>query len=78
MASVIQLIETDADARIDGGLVEEAEWHAMYSVGDPTTVCGVQLMGEDGIAPGPERQGRVTCGTCRQIIEQIQAIKDWR
>ena len=80
MATVFQIISTGEYTGVffDSDLVESGYWHAGDSVDDPRTICGVQLVGEDGIAAGPTKEGKVTCPTCRKIIKQIQAIKNWR
>lgn len=77
MAKVFQIIATSSE-----GLAEEAvqngTWHAAISSDAPRTVCGIQLEGDDGIASGPDKEGKVTCQTCRKLIDQIQSIKNWR
>lgn len=79
MADVFQIIATDKDHEwYDESLVESGEWHAGYSIDDPRTVCGIQLMGEDGIAPGPIKKGKVTCPVCIAVMTQIKAIKNWK
>ena len=72
MAKVIQIIESDEDALVDG------KWHAALIYPYPHTICGVQLEGEDGVVPSDEKDGKVTCTGCRTIIEEIQQIKNWR
>jgi len=79
MAKVIQVVATDKNHQCyDSKIVDDAYWHASYSVDDIRTICGMQLAGEDGIAPGPTREGTVTCPTCRKILSEIQSIKNWR
>lgn len=72
MAKVIQIIESDENALVDG------KWHATLMYPYPHTACGVQLEGEEGVVPSTEKNGRVTCAVCRMIIEEIKQIKNWR
>jgi hypothetical protein len=72
MAKVIQIVESDEDALVDG------EWHAILMYPYQHTVCGVQLEGEDGVMASPERNGKVTCTGCRRTIDEIQKIKNWK
>lgn len=78
MAKVIQIIATDRRNPYFEPQTVTDDWHAVSSIDAPRTVCGYQLEGDDGTGPGPEREGRVTCPTCRKIIEEIQAIEGWR
>lgn len=80
MATVFQMIVSNKNARHHYAAVSvvDEKWHAAFSVGSPKTVCGIQLEGDDGVVSGPEKEGRVTCPTCRAVIEQIQNIKNWR
>ena len=79
MADVFQIIAVDIEHPwFEPDLVENGFWHAAYSIDDPRTICGIQLVGEDGISAGPTKKGKVTCPTCRNIIAQIQSIKNWR
>lgn len=78
MATVFQIVATNENGLSETGIVGTGEWHASVSIDDPRTVCGIQLMGEDGYCAGPDKQGRVTCGICRSVIEQVQAIKQWK
>lgn len=71
VATIFQIIKA-----FDNGLVD-GEWHTYVMFPYPHTVCGIQLEGEDGVVAGPEYQGRVTCSTCRRILEEIQSIKKW-
>lgn len=78
MATVVQIIATNEnDPHFEANMVNN-DWHAMYFIDAPRTVCGVQLEGDDGYAPGPEKSGRVTCEACRIALDQIQSIKRWR
>lgn len=80
MAKIVQIEATNPDDKhYEAQLVEADEWHAITSAGPCIrTVCGIQLEGDDGYHSGDERQGRVTCRTCRSILTDIQAIKRWR
>ena len=77
MAQVFQLIATDRNHRHFEEVLADDTWHVSLRRGDGRTLCGVQMDGEDGIGPGPCKNGPVTCPICRGTIEEIQAIKDW-
>lgn len=73
MARVITIIEHDEGEHIVNGL-----WHAVVSYPYPCTVCGQQLEGEDGCVTSEEVDGIVTCPVCARVIEEVQAIRNWR
>lgn len=79
MAQVFQLIViSPGDPHLEGGLINE-DWHAAISAASgPRTICGIQLEGNDGIGPGLIREGKVTCRSCLDMIEQIKAIRRWQ
>jgi hypothetical protein len=79
MARVFQIVATNQqDSHFEKDIVDSGEWHAGISYDAPRTICGIQLEGDDGYAQGPEKSGRVTCQTCRTIIEQVQRIRAWK
>ena len=79
MATVVKIITIDNNNRHFESHLVDGTWHAIISYGDAIrTVCGVQLEGDDGYGPGPEKQGAVTCQGCRAIIGEIQKIKGWK
>ena len=78
MAKVIQIVATDATHRhFEKECVQSGEWHAAVSVDAPRTVCGIQVDGDDGYAAGAEKEGKVTCQTCKSYLRQIKAIRNW-
>lgn len=77
MARVFQLIKSKEDhKRFDPGLVN-GDWHAPIAY-TGTTVCGVQLDGDEGIITGPAKNGVITCPGCLAIVSEIKAIRGWR
>lgn len=79
MAKVVQIITTDSSHSHYEPDIIEGDWHATMGCCDAhRTVCGIQLEGDDGYGPSDEREGKVTCPICRNIIEEIQQIKRWR
>ena len=78
MAAVFQIIATSDQGLCEDGIVGTGEWHAGISVDAPRTLCGVQLEGDDGYGPGPEKEGKVTCRTCRSVLAQVQSIRKWK
>lgn len=72
MARIIQIIRAD-----DESIITE-EWHAVKAFPYNSTVCGLQLEGEDGVETSKEISGVVTCGTCYRIIEEIKSIRGWK
>ncbi|WP_166485931.1 hypothetical protein [Rhodoferax ferrireducens] len=63
MAEVFQIVATDAsDKNFEPDAVERGYWHAATTAEDaPQKICGIQVEGEGGYAPGPSKHGRVTC-----------------
>jgi len=80
MATVVQFGATDAKHKCyEPNTAESGEWHAFVTAGDdPRTICGIQMNGEDGYAPLYEKEGKVSCITCRSLLEAYQAIKNWK
>ncbi len=80
MAKVVQIVATNhLHKNFEASLVESGEWHAITSATDAVrTVCGIQLEGDDGYSGGHTKEGKVTCHLCRNIIADIQSIKNWR
>ena len=78
MAKIVQMIATDPSHKhFEKDQVSEL-WHAVIGDADAIrTVCGIQLEGDDGASGGEEKEGRVTCLTCRRLIGEIQKIKNW-
>lgn len=77
MARVYQLIKSEEEhERFEPGLVN-GDWHAPIAH-TGTTVCGVQLDGDDGITTGPIKDGPITCPTCLAIVSEIKAIREYR
>ena len=75
MAKIIKIISVGHRGGHEG-LVDDA-WHGLVSYPEPSTVCGIKLIGEDDVVPSDEKNGRVTCCVCRAIIAEIQKIKNW-
>ena len=78
MAKVFQMIASDPGNRHFESQIVNGAWHAFLSYAGPSTVCGIQLDGDDGLMPGPGKEGKVTCAVCRAIIAEIQSIRDWK
>lgn len=79
MAWVFQIIATNRDDRhFEERIVDAGEWHAGICIDAPRTACGIQTEGDDGYAAGPVKSGKVTCATCRALIEQVQRIRAWK
>jgi hypothetical protein len=77
MAKVFQIVASGEDSLRFADDLVNGDWHADLRLTN-TTVCGIQLDGDDGVTPGRSKEGEVTCLTCRSIIEEIQSIKNWR
>lgn len=75
---VFQMVATDKkNSSFEPNTIND-DFHAEISLGGPRTVCGIQLNGDDGVAPGSDEGGFVTCPQCAYIIEEIQGMKNWR
>ncbi len=75
---VFQMVATnECHPHFDRSLIDEL-YHAYLGYAGPRTVCGIQLDGDDGVAPGPDEEGFVTCPQCACIIEEIQRMENWR
>lgn len=78
MANVFQMIATNREhPRFEESIVN-SDFHISTSSDEGRTLCGIQLDGDDGVAPGETIQGVVTCPSCYGTIEEIKAIKKWR
>lgn len=79
MARVFQIVAIDRQHKhFEANIVDAGEWHIGILIDGPRTACGIQLDGDDGYSAGPEKSGRVTCNTCRALIEQVQRIRAWK
>lgn len=80
MATVVKFAATNAmNKHYEDNIVDAGQWHAFITAGDdPRTICGIQMNGEDGYAPLHEKNGKVTCMTCRSLLEAYQSIKNWK
>lgn len=77
MAKVIQIIPSgEINKHFEPDLIDGL-WHVVVATAGPRTLCGIQLDGDDGIMGGEEQVGRVTCQTCRNLIKEVKAIRNW-
>ena len=78
MAQVFQIIATDESHKhFEREQVENGYWHVRLYVMN-TTLCGIQLDGDDGISAGQSIQGIVTCPICHSIIQEVKSIRNWK
>lgn len=77
MAKVIQMVATNPNDRHFAGDLVNDLWHLPIATAGPRTLCGIQLDGDDGVAGGDEKEGRVTCLVCQGTIREIKAIRNW-
>ncbi len=78
MARVFQMVITNKNEPFFERETVDGSFHVEISYAGPRTLCGIQLDGDDGIAAGPEIQGRVTCFGCLSIISEIKKLRKWR
>jgi hypothetical protein len=77
MAQVFQFVATGEDVPHADLSMIDGSWHVAEPI-ESRSLCGIQMDGDDGYAPGENKNGRVTCHHCRKIIETVQQIEDWR
>lgn len=76
MAKVFQIVSTGHRGEHQNCV--NGEWHVETTYPTPSTFCGITLEGDDGIEAGPIKEGRVTCISCRRMLEEAAKIKNWR
>lgn len=76
MANVFQIVSVGKrgghQSHVNG------EWHVAINFPFPSTFCGITLEGDDDIQAGVAKEGRVTCQSCRRMLEEAEKIKNWR